>query len=169
MRLLDSKKGQMRNYLVPIIALFLLGFFSIFSMTLLLYLIDGFDDAGYYTGKLAEAGQGFIRGMAVFDYVIVIMMVIFIIGIGVTSYKLNTPAIFFVVSLVLSSAYGFVAYFFSYLFSQMVSPGVFALARFYFPRTLIICTNLHWVALAVFIVGSITLFGKKERGQFVSE
>ena len=28
-------------------------------------------------------------------------------------------------------------------------------------NTLLICTNLHWVALAAFVIGSITLYAKK--------
>ena len=50
----------------------------------------------------------------------------------------------------------------------MVSDATFTATVAAFPRTMIINTNLHWVALAAIIIGSISLYGKKEKGQFLS-
>jgi hypothetical protein len=36
-----------------------------------------------------------------------------------------------------------------------------------FPRTIILCSNLHWVALVVLVVGSIALYAKRDVGGVV--
>ena len=97
------------------------------------------------------------------DYIIVIVMIVLLIGIGITSFRLNTRAAFFIVTFILGPFLGFMAYFFNYLFIEIVSEAAFATILVLFPRTLVICTNLHWVALATIVIGSVTLYAKKPK------
>lgn len=165
MNLLESKKGAIPgDILVIVIFLFVFGVSSIMSMALMLGLIQGWTDAGLYVGDIKEAGDSFLAGLSVLDYITVILLMVFIVGIGVTTYRLNTPPIFFIVMFVLSAGMGFISYFFSYFFQNFASQSALTAANYFFPRTIIICTNLHWVALVAIVIGSITLFGKKEKG-----
>ena len=88
-------------------------------------------------------------------------MIALIIGVGLTSFRLNTAPAFFIVTIIMGMFMGVVSYFFNYIFSQIVSDAAFATTIVFFPRTILICTNLHWIALVCLVVGSITLYGKK--------
>lgn len=161
---LGSKKGQHHNYIAGIIVLFIFGFMSIFGAFYLQQLITGFTTAGYYTDPDAiTAGEGFTKASRMFDPILIVIMVILLIGVGYTSYKIFSPAIFFVISLIMAGLMGFVSYFFSYVFNEIVSQPVFLATTLYFPLTLRVCGNLHWVSLAFFIVGSIALYAKRPR------
>ena len=167
MNLLDSKKGQGGNYLTIMIFLFTFGFLSILGYLFLSNYITEFAATGYYTPEVQTAAEGFLSGLRILDGTLVLVMVILIIGLGVSSYKLAAPPIFFLVSMVTGAFYGFVSFFFNYLFAEMVSDTIFTATLLYFPLTLLVCTNLHWVMLVCIIVGSITLYAKKPRGQFL--
>ena len=164
-----NKNGQARNYLA--VVMFLVGFGLISIIALLIYnsFIDGFTTAGMYTGVVASTGNSFLTALQFFDYIIVLIMIVLIIGVGVTSYKLNTAPVFFIVTLFMGALTGFVSYFMNYIFVQIVSNEAFSSVITMFPRTILICTNLHWVALACILVGSITLYAKKEKGVFVAQ
>ena len=98
----------------------------------------------------------------------VLLMVFLILGIGLTSFRLATSTAFFIITFITGIFWGLVSYFFNFVFIQLVSPDVFSAALGAFPRTMLINTNLHWVMLASIIVGSITLYAKKEKGQFLT-
>ena len=53
----------------------------------------------------------------------------------------------------------------NYIFSEIVNQSVFNAVVVHFPKTIIICTNLHWIMLIMIVIGSITLFAKREQGQ----
>ena len=159
--LLGSKKGQIQNYLAVVIFLFGFGLISIFATLLWVNMIQGFTTAGYYSGEMESTGNAFLVALQLYDYIMVLVMVALIIGVGVTSFRLNTAPAFFIVTIIMGIFMGFVSYFFNYIFSQIVSDASFAAVIVFFPRTIIICTNLHWVALAALIIGSVTLYGKR--------
>lgn len=165
--LFASKKGQFSNYMAVLIFLLVFGFVTIFSYVFMSVQKTAYENAGLYTGPLASTGENFLRGLASFDFVIILVMVILIIGVIITSFKLATAPIFFIITLVMGPVFAFIAYFFSYVFQQMVSPAIFSNAVAVFPNTLIICTNLHWVGMVLMIVGSIALYAKRPQGQFV--
>lgn len=169
MTLLSSKKGQMLNYMIVITTLFIFGVMSLISAVLMQGVIQGFTDAGIYTGVISETGAKFLSAILLFDKIILFLAIGFIISIGITSFKLAAPAAFFILSFIMAAFYGFISYFFNYLFFQMASNEVFAAVTVSFPLTLVLCTNLHWIALAVFIVGSITLYAKRDTSQLVNE
>lgn len=156
------------SLMAGIILLLVFGFTSILGMLLTTEIIDGFNETGHYSSVAQEAGDGFIFTHTLFDYSIVLVMVAVIVGIGVTSYKIAAPGFFFVVMLFTGAFYGLIAFFFNYLFQELVSDPLFTSVLVHFPRTVLICKNLHWVMLLEIIVGSITLWGKKPEGQFLS-
>ena len=166
--LLSFRNGQIRNYIAVLVFLFIFGFASMFGMIILRNTTDAFKGTNYYNGTTAEVvGNQYLNAFRIFDYIIILVMISLIIGIGVTSYKLATAPVFFIVSIIMAAFLGFMGYFFSYIFVRVVSQQVFQSIIFAFPRTIVICTNLHWVGLLVFVVGSITLYAKRERGGFV--
>ena len=163
-----GKKAQGMNYLAVIIALVLFGFMGILAYTVWLQFIVALTTGGFYVGQVQITADNFTRGFAAADYVIILLAVIFIIGIGLTSFRIATSTSFFIISVILGIFWGFISYFFNYIFIQMVSQDVFSVAIGVFPRTMILCTNLHWIMLLEFFVGSIALYAKKEKGQFLS-
>lgn len=168
MNLMGNKKAQGANYLAVIVVLIMFGFFSILAYVMWQTAIDAFTAGGYNNGIVGTSISAWTQAFAAADYVIVFLMIFLIIGIGVTSFKVPTRNITFILTLIIGAFWGFISYFFNFMFIQMISPEIFATALGIFPRTLAICTNLHWVTLVMIIVGSLTLFGKKEKGQFLT-
>lgn len=163
-----KRKAQANNYFAVISFLFGFAIMSLIGYILTTNFIQGFIDAGVYSGPLAAAGNSFLRTLLVFDKLTALIMTILIVGVGVTSYRLATSNVYFVITFLLSAFYGLAAYFFNYMFAQIASNAAFSTAIAYFPITILICTNLHWVMLICIVVGSITLYAKKEKGQFLT-
>ena len=162
MKLLDSKKGGLaRNYVVIPLFLLILGVSSIFGLYLWLQFVDAFTVAGVFTGTAATVGNSFTNAIRIMDGIVVLMMVAMIIALGITSYRIKVPSIYFIAMLILGIFLGVVSYFFNYIFIQIVSQPVFDATRLYFAKTILICTNLHWVSLVAIIVGSILTYSKK--------
>jgi hypothetical protein len=168
MKLFNSKKGQGSNYMAVVVFLFLFGVLNIVAYTVWLEFITAFNTTGFNTGPIPAAIAAWTNGFRAFDYVIVLLMVIFIVGTGILSFKISTSTAFFILTLLMGIFWGFVSYFFNYIFIQIVTQPVFSTAIGFFPRTMILCTNLHWIMLIEIIVGSLTLYGKKEQGQFLT-
>jgi len=168
MTLLSSKKGQIQNYMIVITTLFIFGIMSLIAAVLMNGVIQGFTDAGLYTGIISATGAKFLAAILLFDKIILFLAIGFIISIGITSFKLASPPAFFILSFIMAAFYGFVSYFFNHLFFQIASNTVFSTVTASFPLTLILCTNLHWIALAVFVVGSITLYAKRDTSELVN-
>ena len=167
MNLLGSKKGQVGNYFAVILFLFLFGFMSILGYLLMSEMINAYETVDVWNPTMAATAAGFLRALQIIDYLMVIILVALIIGVGVTSYKINAPPIFFVVSVIMSAFLGITSWIFNYIFQQLVSPDVFTSTLAFFPITVLICQNFHWIALVTFTVGSITLYAKKEQTGFV--
>jgi hypothetical protein len=164
MNLIKSKKAQQHNYFAVIIVLFLFGFISILTYTLWLNFVTALTDAGFASSSpVAATIAAWTNGFRALDYVMVLLLVFLILATGLTSYLIRTDSAFFIVTLIAGLFWGFVSYFFNHIFIQMVSQSIFDTAIGFFPRTLIICTNLHWIMLVLIIVGSITLYGKKKK------
>lgn len=160
----NNRFGQIDNYMAVIIFLVIFGFTIIMATLLHSGIITAFTDAGIYTGVLAETGAKFHKVLLLHDTIIVIALALLIVGVGITSYRLNAAPAFFIITLFMGVFFGFISYFFNYIFAQLVSDAAFATTIVLFPNTMIVCTNLHWVALVLLIVGSITLYAKKEVG-----
>ena len=161
--LLNSKKGQFGDYMGVIVFLVIFGFMCIVGYLIYDTTMDAMNTAGILTDPAAQkAKAGFDRGMNTFDYIVLFILIALIIGLGITSYKLATEPVFYFLTLLFAAFFGFIAYFMSYMFSSMtVNSGVFSVTLLnHFPLTILICTNLHWVALILVAVGSFTFFGK---------
>lgn len=167
MNLSNSRKAQFSNYMAIIIFLVMFGFLNILGYMIYDSTMNSLESANLLDDPAAQkAKAGFDRGMNMFDYIILIILVFLIIGLGITSYKLATEPVFYFITLFFAVFFGFVSYLFSYIFSSMtVNSGAFPAAVLnHFPLTILIGTNLHWVALVLVIVGSLTFFGKGRSG-----
>lgn len=162
MNLLSSKRGQIQNYMTVVLVLFIFGFLSMLGLTIQLEMNDSWASTPFYNTAIEDNINKFTEGIKMFDKIIVLVMVIMIIGVGISSFKLRTSKVALIVSIILIPFMGFVSYFFNHLFREMVSDTAFTTTLAFFPITLLICTNLHWVALVAAIVGSITLYAKRE-------
>lgn len=167
--LLKSKKGQIGRVLIGIVVfLVIFGFVNILSYALLSEFIAGFTTAGIFVGEAAVTGNKFLFAISIMDYVIVLLLTIFAVGIIITSFKVASSPVFFVVQFFAMFFYGFISYFLNFIFIQLVSPTAFDAARLFFQNTMIIGTNLHWIMLVNFVIASISFFAKREKGQFLS-
>jgi len=159
MKLLGFKNGQSpANIFVPIFALLLFGV-TLLIITLLAYLTAQQIILAFPTmTEMHSAVNTVFNLYKIFDYVAVTLCIIFIIGIGYTSYLIRAKPIAFIITMVVSGFYGFMAYVMSYIYSQFASNTAFTVILYLFPLTLLILTNLHWIALVMILVSSIALF-----------
>lgn len=164
-----NNRGQIHNYFVIIALLFTLGILTMIAMVLMVGLEGAFSDAGMWSGIIETTGEGFKSSIQIYDTIIVLIMAVLMIGIGLTSYQLNTAPAFFIVTIIYAAFLGFSSYIFNYIFSRMVLTPELTAVQIYFPKLLAVCTNLHWIALATIIVGSLALYAKSPTpgGQFV--
>ena len=163
-----KKAGNFRSWFAVVIFILVFGFVSIFSTLIYQNFITNFQTTGLYDGITEEVGNKYLNTFKMYDYLIIFVLFALIIGVGITSYKIATTPIFFVITMIMGVFLGLISYFFNYIFIMLISPAVFDSITVYFPRTIIICTNLHWVMLLCIIVGSITLYAKKEQGQYLN-
>ena len=89
-------------------------------------------------------------------------MVLLIVALALANFRLRTNPAFFIITLIEAVFTGFVSYFFNYVFIQLVSDDIFNATLVFFPKTMIINTNLHWIALVAIIIGSISLYAKRK-------
>lgn len=169
MNLYNSKNGMGKSIIAMVAFLFIFGFLSMLGYLLLNEYTETFYATGYNSSQITYVGDTFLWSIGFMDWVIVFLMFFLILGIGITSYKIASPPAFFIVQFVVGIFYGLIAYFFNYMFQEIVGNVIFDATRLQFPNTILICTNLHWIALAGLIIGSLTLYGKgkAEKGQFV--
>ena len=167
MNLFGSKRGQVQNYTAALVFLILFGFTTIISYLILSEFTDAVTTAGYYTGAAQSVGEQMKSGLRIFDTVTVILMIILVITAAISTIGVASAPIYFILTLILLPIMGFISFFFNYLFSAMVSPSVLNSTIVRFPLTILVCTNLHWVMLALIIIGSIGLYAKREKGQYI--
>jgi len=163
-KLRDNNRGQISNYIAVIVFLFGFGIINLFAVIIFLAFRTQFTNAGIYVGLVQQTGDRFLGALLMYDWIIVLVLIVLIIGVGLTSFRLNAAPAFFIISILMASFLGLISYFFNYVFAQIVSDATFVTVIALFPKTLLLCTNFHWIALVLFIIGSITLYAKKERG-----
>ena len=166
MNLLNSKKGQAENYFAVIIFLFAFGLIAMLAFTIYDSMITEYQSTPYWDDDMITATGFFSFALKSYDFIMVLVMAVLMVGVGITSYKIAAPPVFFVISFIMAAFYGLVSYFFNYVFQRIVSDTVFNTVITFFPRTILICTNLHWVMLVTLVIGSITLYAKRDQGQF---
>ncbi len=169
MSLFGSKKGQAENYIAVAIFLLIFGFVSVLATFMWLQFIDAYTAAGEYTGQIESTGNAFLATLKMYDTIIVLVMIVLLIGVGLTSYRLRTSPAFFIITLITAAITGFVSFFFNFIFIQLVSDDLFTATLIFFPKTILINTNLHWITLAAIVIGSITLYAKRDSGELVNQ
>ncbi len=169
MNLFGSKKAQAENYIAVAIFLLIFGFVSVLATFMWIQFIGAYEDAGLYEGQIESTGNAFLNTLKLYDTIMVLIMVVLLIGIALTSYRLRTSPAFFIITLITAAITGFVSFFFNFIFIELVSDDLFAATLVFFPKTVLINTNLHWVTLAAIVIGSITLYAKKDSGELVNE
>ena len=167
--LLNSKKGLApQNIIEPLVYLFIFGFLTILGTLISLQIIAGYESSPFFTPAMVPVAESFKASFNLYDVTIFMVAIIFIVGIAVTTYKLSSRPVFFVFTFISAMFYGFLGYFFSYLFSQIISQSIFVVVLLRFPISIILLTNLHWIALVMIVVGAISLYGKREEGQYLT-
>lgn len=162
--LLSSRKGQAaENIMRPILFLFVFAILTIIGTLISLAIIDAYKTAFPGNDVIQAEAAKYEAAFNIFDYIIFIIAVLFIIGIAITSYRLSVHPVFFALTFIMSVFIGALAYIFSYIFSQIVSQSVFNTVIARYSMTVLLLTNLHWVALGLIIVGAVALFGKRPK------
>lgn len=167
-KLFKSKKGiDAENAFLPVVSLFVFGLLAI-----LIYYIQSRFNAEYVAaGVLPASGAAvadkFLTAIAWHDWIIVVIMILFIIAGGIVNLRISAERAFFVVTFILIAFYGLVSYFFNFIFAQIVSEPFLATTILHFPKTILLCTNFHWIILFHVIVSSIALYAKKRQGQYI--
>jgi len=96
---------------------------------------------------------GVMGAILMFDWIIVLLMVFSIVGVGILGWRNASPPIFFILLLFFSMFLGAVSFLLDYIFYQIITNSAFSSIINYYPNTILICTNLHWLALAMLVVG----------------
>jgi hypothetical protein len=164
-----NQRGQMLNYIAAILFIFIMGISVLFGYLLFYNFNQEFASTSQYTEDVQTAAESFNAGLIFFDYFIGIIAFIMVIGIGITTYRLASAPIFFILTFAMAGVLGFMGYILSYISGQFVQEPMVATILAFFPITLLITTNLHWVMLLIIVIGSITLYGKSGRGQFINQ
>jgi hypothetical protein len=164
-----NSKGNFNNYMIIPVFLFAFGIMSIIGFFMFESTIDAFEQTTIYTNStdttsknaMDTVSQGYRQGLLMLDVVMVLSMVILIIGIIISSFRIKSHPAYFIVVLFMAPFLGFTSYILNYVFSEMASQSIFSSVLVYFPRTLIIGTNLHWVTLIAIVIGAISLYAKR--------
>lgn len=156
-------KGQISNYMAGIAFLFAFGISTMIALLILTNFITTIDATGLYVGQAKVAGTAFLNTLAVFDYIIMFVMIGLFIGVLLTTYRLKTNIAFFIASFIMAAFLGFFGYIMNYVFLQFWSQDVFSSILVYLPKTLVLLTNLHWIGLVFLVLGSIGLYAKRDK------
>lgn len=166
-KVLRNKRGQIDNYMAVILFLVLFSMLNIIAMVLLSEINDEWSKTSYYNPQIEAVFNDFLDAIRLFDNILVVMLFVLIVGVVLTSFKINTSPAFFVISIIGGIFFMFISLFFNLYFKLFVSEPVLTAALINFPKTIFICSNLQWVALLTFIVGSLALYAKRDKGEFI--
>jgi len=164
----NNKKGvAIRNIVVGISFLFEFAVLSMFGTILGMAILTEWSGTvwGVEFANVITAFQGVF---SLFDTLTVFALFGLLIGMIVTTYRLATLPVFFVIYFISAAFIGFIAFVIDYVFWSIASNPAFASVVSLYPTTILICTNLHWIAFGMGIIGVIGLYAKRERGQFLS-
>lgn len=160
MRNFSSNKGQANNYISAIVFLVMFVLMTLIGVVFTVNIINSFESSTYNVGKMQEAINWFKGSYYFWDYIVILLVVVFAIGVAVTSYRLRTTPIGYIITFIFAAVWGFISYFFNYMFIQIIGVDAFSGILIYFPMTQIALTNCHWIALAYIILGAIMLYAK---------
>ena len=145
--------GILKIVVVAIISLFVVGLSSIFMYLITESFFTEFNGTGLNTTETGQVENSAISTLQFLDWVIVLLLGITVLGTIYMGYQATEPPIFFVVTFLGSMFVGAIGFILDYIFKEIIIQTQFSSIITYFPNTIIICTNLHWIAL-ICIVGS---------------
>ena len=164
---LSGKKAEMNLYM-QIIAVVVMFSFCAFIGTIVWQTFDTtFQTTTYYQGDVVDNMLNFNIFFRSLDYFTIFIMMACVISVAAIFWGKSSPAIFFVVTFIEGFFLGLISYIFNILFFEFASNSVFISIITYFPRTILLCTNLHWYALVLWIVGAVALYAKRNRANLV--
>lgn len=162
----SSKKGVSPRVMFTIIGgLITFGVLAVVGVYLLDAILTAFETNIGYTDSMQTAANYFQASYYWWDYITIFILAFFVMGVAITSYRLKAKPIGFIISFIVAPFYGFISYYFNYYFVQIISVQQFKAVQAYFPITMIICTNLHWVALITLIVGAVFAYNYHTDGE----
>lgn len=166
-----KKKGSVFYSVITIpMVLFVFAIISIMGYYMFVEITDAqltvFNDTGFYDPSMEEVVNDFDRSYRFLDWAMLMILVALNIGLVITSFKVKSHPVFVVILMFLAPLMGFISYYLNYVFSEFVSQEVFNTAIATFPKTMIIGTNLHWIALMAIVIAGISLFAKKPDDDF---
>lgn len=166
--LLKNKRGLHNSVFAVMAFLLLLSIVSIIGYVLYSSIMTSASGTILLSSSESQkAKAGFDKIMDSWDYLIFFVAIILIIGIIITTYTIATPPVIFILTFVITPIIGFIGYILSIFFFHFSTSSVIAAFMSHFKLTYILMTNLHWLALLIIIIGSITLYAKKDKGQYM--
>jgi len=160
--LLNSKRAVMDLTLKLVLGLFAFGIIILFAYIFLSNFISRITATSLSSAQMVQTGNDFLGTILLFDKLVVFIMVAGIIGVGYLGFRTIKPRVFFIFTIFGAVFMGLVSYIFNYTFAQYATNAAITVAAAFFPLTIIVCTNLHWVSLAGIVIGSLTMYAKKD-------
>jgi len=151
-------EGIIKIVIISIISLFVVGMTSIFMYLITDSFFDEFNNSGFNTSDTAKVETSAINTLQFLDWVIVLLLGLTILSCLYAGYRYSDPPLFFVVTFFASMFVGAIGYILDYIFKEVVTTSQFASVITYFPNTIIICTNLHWIGLACIIISGLVAY-----------
>lgn len=167
-RFLNCKKGIGRNVMIAVVLIFVTAFLWLIGFIIGNGVLDIYSSTLGGNASIDNAIGKFRGTFNLFDKMLVIVAITLIAGIAVTSFRIASRPVFVVVSFVLAAFYGFISYFFNFIFIEIFKQPLFLAIIGSFQATYILVTNLHWFSLVMIVTAMITLYAKKEKGQFLT-
>jgi len=164
----SNKKGLIRGILASMVFLFTMVLLMMACSLIVFKYTDEFSSVYGADPDIVLAITSIKRPYGYLDKIMVLLTFSLIAGTAVTSYRLATARVYFVVIFFSSFVLGFIGYILSYSAYQIVTDPAWITISHLFPLSFIIVTRLHWIALVQIVIGSIALFGKKEKGQYLT-
>jgi hypothetical protein len=167
----SGKKAVYEDVMTIVIVLVSIGITVIFAYYILNTFVTNPAFTSFYSNVPANAvdlPNLYLRALRIFDYVMVVIMVALIVSLGIINTQVATNKVYAWISFLIAPFLFFSSYMLNYIFSQIVTQPAFSAILGYFSLTVLICTNLHWIALVSFCIALLSMYGKKDSGQFVT-
>jgi len=156
--------GILRIVVIAIIGLFVVGLTSIFMYLFTDSFFSEFNDTDLNNTQTGLVENSAMATLQFLDWVIVLLLGITILGCIYIGYQNSEPPIFFMVTFLGSMFIGAIGFILDYVFKEIVIQSQFSSVISYFPNTIIICTNLHWIALICIIGSGIVAYTQRGGG-----
>jgi hypothetical protein len=148
--------------LFSVISLFVFSIGTIIGYTFYLEMKNSYIATGILSTEAIGIFTKFGNAILFFDWIVVILMVaILIVG---TYWMHNTTQkpVTFLIGFIVAPFVGLIAFIYNYIFMQFISQEVLFVTAQLFPKTIIIATNLQWIAIVMFVTGVVASLIKSQ-------